>query len=299
MAENSGIAWTHHTHNEWLGCTPVSEACRECYAEVLVTGRMKLPVWGPKAPRHLTKESNRKKPERYNRVAGQKGIRERIFCSSLSDVFEDREDLKPWRADLFRLIERTTNLDWLLLTKRADCMVRLAAEAGWKGHWPSHVWAGTTVESQKRAEERIPHLLSVPAKIHFLSMEPLLESVDISRWLVPPYPNFGGMGGGSAMELQAQLTWEAKYDGKQGLSWVIVGGESGDYDKVRPFNLDWARSLKAQCEKTRTPFFFKQTGVKCLDGVASYPVLRKGDQMEDFPPELRVREFPLLKDGPW
>lgn len=295
MGEGSKISWTHHTFNPWMGCVAVSEACKFCYAEAFVTGRMKLPLWGPKAERRVTSAGNWREPLRWNRKAAATGVRHRVFCASLADVFEDRPDLAEPRARLFRLIEETPALDWLLLTKRTDRMVDLAREAGWSGDWPTNVWAGTTVESHKRAQERIPHLLQVPARVRFLSCEPLLEAIDLSA--IPanlePLPgretwDYVNALTGHGYHPQGDASEEACY---QRLSWVIVGGESGH--GARPFDLNWARSLRDQCKAPGVPFFFKQAGSRALDGdkplrLRSY----KGDDLSELPADLAVQDVP-------
>lgn len=296
MGEGSKIAWCHHTFNPWMGCVAVSEACKFCYAEAFVTKRMGLPLWGPKAERRVTSAGNWREPLRWNRKAAAAGVRHRVFCASLADVFEDRPDLAEPRARLFRLIEETPALDWLLLTKRTDRMIDLAREAGWPGDWPENVWAGTTVESQKRANERVPHLLLVPASVRFLSCEPLLEPVDVSRWMWPvhwtwdarfPTPEAAiAAGAPASRHRQSLVSASAAF-----INWVIVGGESGP--GARPFDLDWARSLRDQCKTAGTAFFFKQAGSRALDGgkplrLRSY----KGDDLGELPADLAVQDVP-------
>jgi protein gp37 len=270
MGEGSKIAWTDHTFNPWMGCVAVSEACKFCYAEAFVTKRMGLPLWGPKAERRVTSAGNWKEPLRWNRKAKEAGARHRVFCASLADVFEDRPDLVEPRARLLRLIEATPHLDWLLLTKRPERMVDLALDVGWVGRWPANVWAGTTVESQARAHERIPHLLMVPARVRFLSVEPLLGPLDLA------YACFNGADSLGTMP---------------GIDWVIVGGESGH--GARPFDIAWARSLRNQCKAAGVAYFFKQAGSRPLDGskplrLKSY----KGDDLAELPADLHAQELP-------
>lgn len=101
MAENSKIQWTHHTFNPWRGCEKVSEGCKHCYAEQLVTKRQGLPLWGKDAPRKVAAESTWREPLRWNRQAEKDGERRRVFCASLADVFEDRPDLTAPREREF------------------------------------------------------------------------------------------------------------------------------------------------------------------------------------------------------
>lgn len=321
MAENTNISWAFGTFNPWMGCEKLSEACKACYAEELVVhGRMSLPVWGAKAPRKRTADGTWKHPRAWDRAAATARERRRIFCASLADVFEDRDDLLPWREDLFRLIEATPNLDWLLLTKRADRMKALASEAGWTGPWPENVWAGVTAESQTRFDERIVHLLSVPARIHFVSAEPLLGPLDIRPWVTEYAACEGCSWSGEAMRLRHDKLCPAcdeetgvlrltglfqKQRAEHGLhhsdpllnssklDWIIVGGESHKSpSKARVFDLDWARDVRAACAGTQTRFFMKQLGCNPIVGRSSYRVSGKGDDPDEWPVDLRIREVP-------
>jgi protein gp37 len=110
-------------------------------------------------------------------AAGQR--RERVFCASMADVFEWRADLNEHRARLFQLIDETPNLDWLLLTKRPQHILRMTP---WRDAWPHNVWVGTTVENQRFADLRLPQLLRVPARVRFLSCEPLLGPLNLRSW---------------------------------------------------------------------------------------------------------------------
>ena len=160
------------------------------------------------------------------------------------------------RRRLFRLIERTPNLDWLLLTKRPENVLRMWNE----GHsealdrpWPSNVWLGTSVESQATADARIPHLLRAPAAVRFLSCEPLLGPVDLT--------NVSGARDESPDHLNALtgvMTTSHPPQAGPRVDWVIVGGESGP--GARPMHPDWARSLRDQCRAADVAFHFKQWG---------------------------------------
>jgi protein gp37 len=224
MGENSKIEWTTHTFNPWWGCTKVSEACKHCYAESWAK-RVGQKVWGPKAERRMFSDQHWMQPLRWNRLAEGQASRPRVFCASMADVFEERDELTAPRARLWDLIEATPNLDWLLLTKRPQNVMRLA---GFGATWPKNVWLGTTVELQARAEELLPHLALVPAAVRFISAEPLLGPLTIEPWL------------GST------------------INWVITGGESGP--KARPASPAWFRSLHAQCMAANVAFHFKQWG---------------------------------------
>lgn len=256
MAENSAIEWTDHTFNPWWGCVRVSPGCVNCYAETFdkrVNGKEKA-HWGVKAPRRFFGDKHWNEPLRWNAAAAKAGTRARVFCASMADVFEDRPELVEHRARLFLLIQNTPNLDWLLLTKRPENMVRLAPEE-WADGWPANVWAGTTVEDQTRANERIPHLLAVPAAVRFLSCEPLLGPVDLTAVTQEVAPGYFG----------DCLRWYHRgYSHvQQGVAyptihWVIAGGESGH--SARPMHPEWATALRDQCEAAGVAFLFKQWG---------------------------------------
>jgi protein gp37 len=259
MGQNSSIEWTDHTHNHWIGCTHVSPGCEHCYAETLMDQRWGKVEWGKGKPRLLTSEANRRKPLAWNKAAAKNGARPRVFSASLSDWLDEEVPIE-WLADLLTLIERTPHLDWLLLSKRidrwSDRLHRVVREthdgadtfaSRWlDGDAPDNVWAMTSVEDQRRADERIPYLLRVPARVRGLSCEPLLSTVDLSPWMV-----FEGQ--------YEKAEWMlAKYGSSQPLSWVIAGGESGA--GARPMRPDWARSLRDQASAADVAFFFKQFG---------------------------------------
>lgn len=227
MGENSAIEWTDHTFNPWWGCTKVSPACNNCYAEAFAK-RTGNDVWGKGAARRFFGDKHWTEPVRWDAAAEKAGRSARVFCASMADVFEDHPELPPHRARLWALIERTPSLRWLLLTKRPENM-RSMVPAFWNNGWPTNVWAGTTVEDQRRADERLPFLLDVPAVVRFVSCEPLLGPVNLGNDLH-----------------------------QYGVNWVIAGGESGP--KHRNADPEWFRSLRRQCLQTGVPFLFKQCG---------------------------------------
>lgn len=253
MGENSAISWTHHTFNPWMGCTKVSPGCTNCYAERDMDHRWGKVKWGKGSPRVRTSAANWAKPLAWDRACAKAGRRDRVFCASLADVF-DPEVPVEWLADLLALIDATPNLDWLLLTKRPE-LIRHRCNLASNGngdcwnfakHMPS-VWLGTTVEDQQRANERIPHLLSVPARVRFLSCEPLLGRVSF-RW---------------ALWHDYKAQWERReslghLDGLRSIDWVIAGGESGP--QARPMHPEWLTTLRDECAEVGVPFHFKQWG---------------------------------------
>jgi protein gp37 len=224
MAKNSKIEWTHHTFNPWWGCVKLSPACKHCYAETWAR-RVGQQVWGIRAPRRFFSDDHWNAPKIWEKEAQTEGLRRRVFCASMADVFEDRRELDVWRERLWALIAQTPHLDWLLLTKRPE---KIAGLTPWGKSWPENVWLGTTAETQKWANDRIPALVKNPAKVLFLSCEPLLGPLDLNPWI------------------------ETK------INWVIAGGESGG--KSRPTDPQWVRQLRDQCVNHKVPFHFKQWG---------------------------------------
>lgn len=177
MSENSGISWTDNTFSPWWGCQKVSRACDGCYAEAFAK-RVGFKVWGPKAERRFFGDKHWAEPLKWNRAAAERGMRTKVFCSSMADVFEDRRDLDEHRERLWDVIDHTPFLDWQLLTKRPQNMLTMAP-LHWRNGWPTYVWAGTTAENQATFDERWEHLRQVPAAVRFVSIEPMIGPVDV------------------------------------------------------------------------------------------------------------------------
>ena len=274
MGENSKIEWTTHTFNPWIGCTKVSPACMNCYAERDMDKRYGKVAWGPNGTRVLTSDANWQKPLRWNREAAESGVRKRVFCASLADVFEDwqgpihsggkspvilskdgrasggtnRMTMDDVRLRLFSLIDQTPNIDWLLLTKRPENIRRMWAcgscEATGKCVHRKNTWLGTSVENQEYAGKRISDIMKCRdlSPVLFLSCEPMVGPV-----------NLGNVSNenGAAFNCLSGI-------GGPNLDWVIAGGESGP--NARPADPDWFRSLRDQCQAANVPFHFKQWG---------------------------------------
>lgn len=261
MVKNSNIEWCDHTFNPWVGCTKVSSACDNCYAEGWAKRTGEVHLW--QGERRRTSSSNWQQPIKWNREAQASGIRRKVFCASLADVFDNQVPTR-WRDDLWHRIDQTPELDWLLLTKRPQNIAKMLPDPRtgtpeWGAGWPN-VWLGTTAETQEEADRRIPHLLAVPAARRFLSCEPLLGPVDLTNLVGSDHQGtchrnaligetwHPGCGSDSS------TTWR---DGPS-IDWVIAGGESGP--KARPPMIGWVRSLRDQCQAAGVPFFFKQWG---------------------------------------
>lgn len=281
MGKDSKIEWCDHTFNPWRGCTKISPGCANCYAETLSKRNPRLlGEWGPGKPRVMASDEMWKQPLKWDRIAaldlenwklavdaragdsGPMPTRPRVFCASLADWLDDEVPIQ-WLARLMELIVSTPHLDWLLLTKRPEnwqtrinqvqCLLNRgdrpsqtwAVTLDWlHGRSPKNVWIGTTAEDQPRANERIPYLLSIPARVRFLSCEPLLADINVTEIRDAEGYHYTPLTGAEHPEPR--------------IHWVICGGES--CPKARPMHPDWARSLRDQCHAAGVPFFFKQWG---------------------------------------
>lgn len=247
------------TFNPWVGCQRVSEACRRCYAEAwskragyTPDGRHHLTIWGPPSttPRVRTSRENWRRPRRWNQLAGELGVRFKVFCASLADIGEDHPLLAPWRRELFDLIDATSHLDWLLLTKRPE---HLATTWPWPTQsTPRNVWAGATMEDQPCADRRAAALLAIPAAVHFASVEPMFGEVDLGFAL----PVFDGR---TEVHATARRLARGHYPlpaHVARLRWVIIGGESGGGH--RALNVGAAEHLAVQALRHGAAVFVKQ-----------------------------------------
>lgn len=307
------IEWARHVWNPGLyGCKPVSPACEHCYAAPMahrLVGMGRYPEgitkrgpdgvgWTGVVMRSLTIQGLDSLPKT------DRGGRKRVFVTSMSDVFHPNVPLDhsghSWTLmDLFREMRARPHVDFLVLTKRPE-RAREFAQVASRYHvstavyppqterwtWPANVWIGCTVEDQRRADERIPHLLQIPARVRFLSCEPLLGPVNLGDWL-DVLDHCGACGqeieGATCdrcpecgAECALTRTWgtaqadrwrtgeryaeDGRHDDLSGpaLHWVITGGESGHH--ARPSNPQWFRDLRDQCAAAGVPFFFKQWG---------------------------------------
>ena len=252
MGESTEIAWCDATFNPWLNCTPVGPGCDNCYAERFWRLHGLKP--GQDQPRKQTSDKYWKEPTKWNADAIEAGQRRRVFAGSLCDVFDNRAP-EGSRDKLWDLISDTPNLDWLLLTKRAPNIGKYLPYiviSGMQQQPPyfDNVWLGVTVENRKHGLPRIDILRGIPARVRFLSIEPLLEDLG-----------------------ELDLT---------GISWVIVGGESGP--NARPMKYEWAASIRKQCLIQRVPYFFKQLSQADEPKLFRHP--------NAFPVGISGRQFP-------
>lgn len=275
MGENSGIQWTDHTFNPWWGCEKVSPACKHCYAETF-SKRLGLPLWGgADTARRFFGDKHWSEPYRWNAAAHKAGERKRVFCASMADVFEDRADLLESRERLWKIVNSTPWLDWLLLTKRperADRLWRLAAPEEDTGPaWGPNVWLGTTVEDQEQADKRIPHLLAIPAAVRFLSVEPMLGPID----------------------MQVILSSLGDRYPRSEIDWVIVGGESGP--RARHLDTLCARQIVADCKSAGVAVFVKQMGERWARETGTHHLDAHGGDPQYWPAGDWPREFPKAR----
>jgi protein gp37 len=318
MGDKTTIEWCDKTFSPWVGCTKVSPGCEHCYAESWAK-RSGQVQWGPHE-RRRTSANYWRDPLAWNKKAKlsfdawenfkaanpgltddelvaqgfAKPWRPRVFCGSLCDVFDERAP-DEWRRDLFALIAETPHLDWLLLTKRIGNARKMLDDAvsaldnetlGWIDH-PlksvprlTNVLLGATITTQSEADRDIWELLQIPAAVRFLSVEPMLGSIN----LVTAGAIVADNDSDTYEYMKANWPTDGPplhpYESPDEIDWVIVGGESGPHR--RPMEHAWARSIKDQCRESGVPFFMKQLVVNG----------KVEKDIELFPDDLRVREYP-------
>lgn len=270
MGQQSKIEWTDSSWNPVMGCTPVSPGCDNCYARTMIKRYAGCKGW-PENSDDITIF-----PERLETPFRWKKTR-RVFVCSMGDLFHHRVFF-DFKAALFGVMAANPQHTFLVLTKRPQKMIdffvyllleekedprlkcayqllRYEALYGPKGDsgpihtqwgpspegpWPlPNVWLGVTAENQEMADKRIPLLLKCPAAKHFVSVEPMLEAINLNHWLDPM------MTSSNSLE-------------KRTIDWVICGGETGP--SARPMHPDWVRSIRDQCQKAEIKFFFKHYG---------------------------------------
>ncbi len=284
MAESTSIEWCDATFNPWWGCQKVSPACDHCYAERdskrFAPGRV---LWGVGSERRTFGEGHWNEPLRWARTMPAKlGRRPRVFCASMGDWLDLDAPLDQF-VRLLDTIRRTPELDWLLLSKRIGNWRKRLDEAvtahvaalgcfggvsSWAHDWlngraPANVWLGATVIDQAEADRDVPKLLAVPARVRFLSIEPMLGPIELADLGADKFNRRGGIDplrGERTTYIGAAEDGRAMWAGSpfERVHWVICGGESGPH--ARPMHPDWARSLRDQCEAAGVPFLFKQWG---------------------------------------
>ena len=271
MSAKSNIEWTDATWSPITGCTPVSEGCKNCYAKRMANrlrGRYGYPADDPFRvtfhPDKLEEPLHWKKPRR-------------VFVCSMGDLFHEDVTV-PQICDVWNRIARCSQHTFMILTKRPqNIWLHEAFKLGYLVPLPN-VWLGVSVENQRTADERIPILLQIPAAVRFVSVEPMLEWINIEDHLMQ-CSDCGNKGSvayvGNVPGSGNDLCHSVCIKGGEGpaLDLVICGGESGP--GRRPFEFDWARDLRDQCKAADVPFFFKQT-----------------DKVRPIPDDLMIREWP-------
>jgi protein gp37 len=295
MSDKTHIAWADSTWNPWRGCTKVSPGCLNCYAEKLVTGRLggKWGKGAPRVRAAVATFNAPLKWNKKPLICEECGAvwsglysasrdavcqdcgtmndfhRRRVFLGSLMDWL-DPEVPVEWLADTLQIVRECPGLDFLTLTKRPEHFIaRLQAVRAreqytklglWADEWirgtpAKNIWIGASVEDQKRADERIPELLKIPAQVRFLSVEPLLEHINIEQYLLSDYDK-------AAMD--DQLITPIKGFNHVKIDWVIAGLESGPARRdpgIGPIADSWdapEAGLVVQCKEYSTPLFVKQ-----------------------------------------
>jgi protein gp37 len=284
MGEFSKIAWTDHSFNGWWICTEVSKeehgggGCDQCYAREFAA-RFGY-GWGPGVPRRFFGDKHWNEPRKWNKRAAQTGVKEKVFAFSMAD-WADNEVAQEHRERFFNLVEETPNLIWQMLTKRIGNAKDMLPERWMKNGLPDNVWFGITVVNQPEADRDIPKLLQIPARIRWLSIEPQLGPVSLKAIPIPGSPLR------TTMNVLRRPSVFAPH-----IHWAVIGGESGN--RAREFRYEWALSLIKQCRDAGVAPFMKQAGSNAI-GLDNQPVdlkSYKGDDPEEWPGELRVREFP-------
>lgn len=269
MTVNTSIGWTRNTWNPWRGCTRVSPGCDNCY---MFTGQRRY----GRDPEIVTRSKTTfRDPLRWTEPT-------LIFTCSWSDWFH--KDADPWRDEAWDIIRQTPHHTYQILTKRPGRIPR-HLPSDWGDGWPN-VWLGTSIESQEYSY-RARQLLDAPARLHFLSCEPLLGALDIMAYLAPAMRVSQGV----PPEERQPLTDETvvalnqlgraaarMYGGSAFIDWVIVGGESGAGH--RDMFGEWMRDLVLQCRSAGVPIYVKQDS-------GPYP-----ERQGRIPNEYWVKEMP-------
>lgn len=275
MGEHTLIQWTNATVNFWTGCKKVSAGCKFCY---MFRDQIKY----GNDPELIKRTSDKT----FNAALKWKEPKF-IFTCSWSDFFIENAD--AWRADAWDVIRKTPQHTWQILTKRPE-RIRECLPPDWGDGWPN-VWLGVTIEDQKSVE-RMQVLCEIPAYIRFLSVEPLLEQIDLCIYASSvgdgkiSYTNDPKQVRGYCMEVLRMFDW------------VIIGGESGnnfgDF-RFRECHVDWMENVIHQCKQysSSTKIFVKQMGT-FLSQKFKFKNDRHGGNIDNFPTRLRLREMPTI-----
>lgn len=290
MGADTGIPWCDMTFNTHWGCAEVSPECDNCYARTFA-GRFGH-AWGKDAPRRFFGDKHWNDLLRWNRAAergkvGKDGRRILVFVDSMSDLFESREDLDPVRAKFWDYARSCRALRFLLLTKRPQNIGRMVP-ADLIG--AEHLWYGTTVghpDSMWRVDALIKN--TPRAAVRFLSVEPLIGDLDFGGRLdyCEKLDKQGISRRSDGMHIKCE-SW-------CGISWVIVGSESGD--GARPMDPAWMRGIRDACIAAGVPLFVKQAD-EGTDGIsAAPPVMTASHELPARNAPYRRRDLRSRGDG--
>lgn len=269
MGNETHINWTDATWNCWHGCHKVSDGCKFCY---MFRDKEK---YGQEPNKVVRSKTTFNAPLKWTEPR-------KVFTCSWSDFFI--EDADEWRDEAWNIIRKTPHLTYQILTKRPENIeVRLPKD--W-GYGYENVWLGVSVENQKAADERIPLLLDIPAVVSWLSCEPLLEKVDLTKC-------------GSLFEKvnvlkNHQIAVDHHiFEHRTGISWMVLGGESGNETgkyRYRECEIDWIKDLIWQAQDAKVPVWVKQLGTYLAKRMLLKS--RSGGDISEFPLDLQIREFP-------
>ena len=265
MSDKTKIEWANATWNPITGCTPISDGCTNCYAKRLVRQFPALHGYrGCTEIEPVPFDQIQFHSERLDQPLKWKKPR-RIFVCSMSDLFHEDVDLE-WVKKIYTVImeswHRNLGHTFMVLTKRPERMAEII-----NPFEPlPNLWLGVTAENQRCADERIPILLDIPATIKFVSIEPMLEPVELF---------------GTRYDYLSDLGRPCRPPVQKGIDWVILGAESGP--GRRPCNIEWMIDVVNQCDAAGVPVFVKQ--------VHDYRG-RVVKDINDFPKALQRREFP-------
>jgi protein gp37 len=261
MGKETAISWAESTFNIAWGCQKVSDGCANCYADELSSRTYGKGLWGPGSDRRTFGEKYWNKLYTWDEEAKKEGLRNKVFCSSMCDVFDDHPTINHERKKLWRYIDECQNLDFLLLTKRPQNINRMLPQS-WLREFEGksvltkeNIWLGTSVEDM-RVAHRIKELVHTVAQVNFISYEPALGPIH-----------------------------EADLDG---IDWVIYGGESGP--AFRKDNTQWARDIRRVCDEKNIPFFYKQGSNRYTE----VKILLDGEKVQELPRDRTGAWHPKL-----
>ncbi|MEL6625434.1 MAG: DUF5131 family protein [Bacteroidota bacterium] len=264
MAANTKIEWATGTWNPFVGCKKISAGCKYCYMH------RDQARWGKDGSEvRRTSKTTWRQLSRYKEP-------QRIFVCSMSDFFI--QEIDDWREDAWQAMRDNPQHTYMILTKRPErIMDHLPDDWGEEG-WPN-VWLGISAENQKMMDSRVSLFLDVPARVRFLSIEPLIDRASLFN----TYNHY---------ELEFLFT---RFENRAEIDWIIIGGESGNDQgkhRYRPCKESWIRNLLIEADQMNIPVFVKQMGTQLAKDLGLKD--RHGRDISEWPKDLQVRQFPEL-----